>query len=887
MPQTPPPLLSLSEVRAEIGRLGPRDAYRSLIASNDALIRSPDLGGGREIAAARTAIHVGLMAHWAEEQQAAFGYERPFAVVALGGTGRAEMAPCSDTDFAFLFDDEIDGNPFLLELQRQLIHSGAFRERCGFSGEVMPFNLDDMPAQEGKGLNAFLDMQPVYDPDGLAGQFRDRLRASCDPFEHFLHLSRFWRDRWGESDARPEQVGKFDIKSDGLRVFLAGVWSLASSEFRHSHEIYAEIPDPRILGAYDLLLRIRAFIHLRRGTRNQPSTDGSHLEDVMVFEDFTAFGELLGEGSSERRRFEFANEVRGQLLTARRRLERFTWGVIGGILKQGRPIQRDSAIVYGTGGLRDSAPARDDDRAKSRAALGVLLAAQRHELPVDPAEMEATFRDAGDWLQPVPELSALFREARGSLAKSLEILSGLPGAGGRLFPGFEAFESSIDRRVLAEGKVLRGALARQKLGALERAVEKGRSWLDGARNPGDLADTTTGVSFPIEAAMLEPGHLAAIRLALYTKRLPVTPSDLHARDDESLPLHRRFSSGFSGIALTEYYESSFAAAGFDEETLSLAQFLVGHRRLFKDYAANDLMGGRLVDGLVAACGKDESRLRSLFVFTCADRTDWEGEQEEPARWFNIRELYGKAIRRFRPGSDPRRQLVADGFAPGELEILEDFGRSFFGGGYSQYARRYGSHLLNLAESAPGGATPCALPPRVEKLRIGTSEVIAIATRDHPGIAASISGALWKSGVALSQAHLFSARNHGIALDFFHLAPDGSDEPPVSDAALAAAVREAIVDRLYIGAADEVALPAVATNITLDPTASGHYHLRAETGEDIGGLIYFLACKAHRLLGADIYGLAAHTGGEQAWVSVYLGLPDSMSLEEAREIVAGW
>ena len=36
----------------------------------------------------------------------------------VAGTGRAEMAPCSDNDFAFLFEDALEGNSFLLELQK-------------------------------------------------------------------------------------------------------------------------------------------------------------------------------------------------------------------------------------------------------------------------------------------------------------------------------------------------------------------------------------------------------------------------------------------------------------------------------------------------------------------------------------------------------------------------------------------------------------------------------------------------------------------------------------------------------------------------------------------------------------------------------------------------
>jgi UTP:GlnB (protein PII) uridylyltransferase len=83
--------------------------FERLVAENNALIWRPDLGNGRLIASARTAIYTQLVGEWAEAQQRALGYDKPFAVVALGGTGRAEMAPCSDNDFAFLFEDAPNG----------------------------------------------------------------------------------------------------------------------------------------------------------------------------------------------------------------------------------------------------------------------------------------------------------------------------------------------------------------------------------------------------------------------------------------------------------------------------------------------------------------------------------------------------------------------------------------------------------------------------------------------------------------------------------------------------------------------------------------------------------------------------------------------------------
>src|SRR4051794_25587241 len=99
---TPHELRALARLRD----LAPLEAFRQLIAENDAAIRSADLEDGREMVAARTAAHAVIVADWAERQRAALDYTRPFAVVALGGTGREEVTPCSDLDIALLFDDE-------------------------------------------------------------------------------------------------------------------------------------------------------------------------------------------------------------------------------------------------------------------------------------------------------------------------------------------------------------------------------------------------------------------------------------------------------------------------------------------------------------------------------------------------------------------------------------------------------------------------------------------------------------------------------------------------------------------------------------------------------------------------------------------------------------
>lgn len=870
------PLIQSHEARvhAEIQRVGPQTAFCELIAENDAQIRGAELGNGRAIAVARTAVFTGLVGEWADDQQRRLGYEKPFAVVALGGTGRGEMSPCSDCDFAFLFEYALEGNSFLLELQRQTLHSAEFENRCGFACHALPFCFDDVPNLEGKQLNSFLDLRAVYDPHGLTDRFRERIRGTFDPFEHFLHVRSFWKDQWEKAAANSERLDPFNIKNDGLRVFLAGIWTLASRSFLHSHEVYQTLEDPRDLDAYDFLLRIRSFVHSRRPRAKATAAGGHHPEDVLGLDDFLAFGELLGPEADERTRFDFANDIRARLLSARRRVARFAKGVIERELKNGHQVSPGSPLVHGVGGLsRTVACPSPAPRDKSRAALALLLASQRYGVPIDPSELQTTFRDAGDWLEPVPELSALFYEPRGSLADSFAFLSQMGGTEERLFPGYARFEASIDGRVMSEHKSGRSTLERQKMRALERMVIEGRAML--ARTVSSVpSDLVQGVSVEVEAALLDADHLAAVKLALKTKRLPLTAEDLMLRRDESRTWYERYASGFSEIPLEDYYEPYGTQCEFPAVTLQITRFLVANRRTFKALSEEGMNDAAKVAGFARQCGC-ENRLRALLVFTCADRAEWESEAMEPARWFNTRELYGKTLSFFRPAPDPTQALAGAGYSVDQVSVLKDFGADFFGGVYRQFANRFGAHLLRLVEE------PERVEPKASLLRDGTSTMVGVAARDYRGLAATISGALWHQGIELRQAHLFSARQQRLALDFFHLAP--RERPLPSD--LTRHIEDAIRRQLYINDEDEARLPRVQGDVSLHEWRPGLCCLRFETTQSESGLIYALTYQVFRHLRGNIFGLTAHAARGRAFVSVYHSLPPDLSLEQAQAIAA--
>ncbi len=903
-------------VRQVVRELGPLAAYQQLIAANDALIRSPELDNGREITARRTAIHTGLAADWAASQRERFRYERPFALVALGGTGRAEMTPCSDTDFALLFDEAIEGNSFLQALHEQTVHGNRFEKTYGFRIWPQPYNLDHMPALEGMQLNSFLDMRPVYDPQDLARHFRDRIRATFDPFQHFLHVS----SSWGGACCVPtaagsERLDRFDIKTAGLRTFLAGVWTLGGPQFRHSHDVYRGLEDTRDLDAYFFLLRIRAWIHLRRGTYRPGNVDGTHDEDVLGFEDFESFGELLGPGADARTRFEFANQVRARLLAARRRVERFARGVLGRELQQGHKTYPGSTIIHGIGGLRhDAAETYATPQDRSSAAMSLLIAAQRYGVGIDPAELEGVYRNAGDWLLRVPELSGLFYETRGSLADSLEFLSQIDGAMERLFPGYNKFESSLDERVLEERVSLRGAWLREKLRAFEHCLQLGWKKRSQERQKNwDPLKASLADMVVAESSLLDANHLAAVKLALVVKRLPKTAEDEAVRADERLELHERFASGFSDVAIDEYFAPYATEGGFTESTVRVAEFLVANRKALKEYSKLGRNDEEVVGNFVQLCG-DVGQLRSLFVFTCADRLmgmpiaepvsgsgggngnggngnggsgsgdsdaatvrkrrAWWLAENNAVRWFNTRELYIKALAHFVPSItlDANKTLNAAGYGSREREILGDFGRDYFSGLYVRHTNQFASHLLRLVDEPEAG-------PKVELVRDRDCILLGVAARDFRGLAACIAGALHRHHVSLSQAHLFSANKYGLALDFFHLA---ADQPLPRD--LASVVRDAVQRHSHISEIDAASLPTLQGTTRLQAGPGNGCCLRHETTHPTSGLLYAITCKVYHQLGGSIHGLSAYTSKGNSYVTVHLTLPADLPLHEAQFLV---
>ncbi len=859
-------------------------SFAQALVANDARIRLSNLDDGREITAERTAIFARGLERWAQER--AVEFSRHFAVAVLGGTGRGELTPCSDLDVVFLFEDPVEEGEtrvFLTSLQEETLHTLKFRDRYGFSFRALPYSFEDIPSLREKNLNSFLDLVPLYDPHGLCVEFRHRIRDSFDPFEHFLHVRKLWLRQLERPGAAAERVDRFDLKNDALRVFLAAVWTLGGKKFEHSHRIYERIAEKesRDLEAYYFLLRLRSWIHLQRPCGVGATVLGTHAEDTMAFEDFDSFGSWLPEGASEKERFEFAEEVLTRLLDARRRVAAFSRGVIEGELRPGRRVSEGNPVALGAGGLFHMSPETCTSSGEcSRAALSLVMIAQRYGLQIDPAELQSTFYQAGDWLEPVPELGNLFLDTHGGLAESFDFLSRIPGAMERLFPGYGRYEVSLDARVKAERQWLRGALEREKLRELEAERREGEQILAAPRGPDHMEDAGYDFRVEVEAARLTNEQLAAVKLALKTKRLPV--SARASAENSSTHVADLFTTGFSGIPLEEYYGKNFEKGGFPRSVLDLTQFLVENRNLFFEIADSGLIDRTTVAEFRNRCGGDREKIRTLYVFTRIDRHAWGSPQQMPTLFFNVRELYAKAMMLEERQIDPVKLLEDAGVEDVESrDILLDFGRDFYEGIYRTYAIKFGHHLLKLADPKR------AVGPKAILMQVRHSKILAVLARDDRGIAASISGAFWRHGVGLSQAHLFSAAKYGLAFDFFHLSPVTDAQGSALTTDIAKQVEEAIRSRLHRSDEDEVSLPDVARNVTLTEWRHGLCRLRAESNGEVGALIYLLCYKATRRLGANIHGVTSQTDHNGARASVFLRLPDHLALSDARVIVGAW
>jgi hypothetical protein len=406
-------------------------------------------------------------------------------------------------------------------------------------------------------------------------------------------------------------------------------------------------------------------------------------------------------------------------------------------------------------------------------------------------------------------------------------------------------------------------------------VAEGKQMLAQAVSEAKLKNVAMNLSVEVEAASLDADHLAAVKLALKTKRLPVIPDDLEARKNTKRPLHERLSTGISGIPLDEYFTPHLEKGGFSAETLELTRFLIRYRNAFRELARVGFNPEEQVEEFVHICGS-EAWLRALYVFTQADQAAWTPAELHSAHrpeGFNIRELYVKAMAHHHPPLKMENQLVNAGFTPDQLDLFQDL-RGVFNGAYSRHSPRFCYHLVELAEDPNRG-------PLVKLISDGPSTILGVAARDYRGLAATITGALAQWNIPLIQAHLFSAKRYGLALDFFHVALEDRSQGTTLAKQLQALIQEE--PKLEESATSLPPLPK--GTFTLRPwDDEGRFQLHVVTKNQSIGLIHALIYRIYHDLEGNIFGLSAYTARDTAYISVYHSLPDHLSWEAAEAIV---
>lgn len=228
---------------------------------------------------------------------------------------------------------------------------------------------------------------------------------------------------------------------------------------------------------------------------------------------------------------------------------------------------------------------------------------------------------------------------------------------------------------------------------------------------------------------------------------------------------------------------------------------------------------------------------------------------------------------YHPLAEMEKQLVNAGFTSDQLDLFEDL-RGVFNGAYAGLSHRFCYHLVELAENPSKGAL-------VKLIFDGPSTIIGVAAKDYRGLATTITGALAERGIPMIQAHLFSAKRYGLALDFFHISlPDR-----LQGNELTKDLQSLIQKQMLFPESPGSPRPLERGTFTLRLwDESGRYQLHMVTQNHSIGLIHAITSRIYLHLQGNIFGLTAYTGRDSAYITVCHTLPDHLSLGDAQAIL---
>ncbi|MBN1420018.1 MAG: [protein-PII] uridylyltransferase [Planctomycetes bacterium] len=750
---------------AETSRGAPFDARAEIAAAREVLRRKNREGDPLEAARGFSAAIDGMVRGLF---RATLGEADPHgvALLALGGYGRAELAPFSDVDVLLLIDPRADVAPietFVRALwDMGLEPSTAVRSIDETSGAMA---CDDRTA------TTILESRRIA---GDAALDRDLRERAIPAFlrEHGGAYAAIKRGRLADSMRACERMpfrGEPRLKEGpaGLRDVQRILWIERARGRAGTLDDLAGsgLPPDRVealRAAYTFLVRVRCELQLVVGLR----------QDTLEFPAQGAIAGALGFAPVEGRP---AEEILVEACVRHAREIHRAGRLYLEILEDaGMPAEASAGaarilpagVILAGGAVRVRKPRPAPAPFDPAEILEPFLVAQEHGVGLTPGaceEIRLRAADLPDSLADDPEAARTFLEmARrpgfGRVATALAETGILE----RIIPAFRAIAGRIELDGYHECPADEHTLA--ALRELDR-----------------LASRADHEEPSIRAALLEIRRPEILRLAVLFHDIGKARPGPHAARGG------------------EIAERACERLGLDRRGIAGVRFLVHHHLEMNHTAQRRDFHERPAIEAFAGLVEDVERLRALYVLTYVDIRSVAGRAWTPWKGVELARLY-----------DETRTFLAAGRLPDPTRWFEEelarrdtpederarLRRHVASLGGARYAREHRIETIVRHADLCGRIGTVAAAVEFEAAP-GAAEV-AVATRDRPGLFADLVGLLSARGLTILSARVHS-RDDGVALDIFHVAPgDG--------------LRIPIEDRLYGFREDLTGLEAGATTV---------------------------------------------------------------------------
>ncbi|MDA1088819.1 MAG: [protein-PII] uridylyltransferase [Proteobacteria bacterium] len=295
--------------------------------------------------------------------------------------------------------------------------------------------------------------------------------------------------------------------------------------------------------------------------------------------------------------------------------------------------------------------------------------------------------------------------------------------------------------------------------------------------------------------------------------------------------------------------------GLSEWETETVSWLVRHHLLMSNTAfKRDVYDPKTISDFVGVVQSPE-RLRLLLVLTIADIRAVGPDVWNAWKAGLLRELYYRAQEEMAGAIPAERQGERVDLAKSELAArLADWGKdeieNHFARGYSDYWLAFDAdtlaHHAKLIRKAEDSDSKLHIESRIERARDATE--ITIYTPDHPGLFATIAGAMALSGASVVDAKVLTLTN-GMALDMFWIQDSDGHAYAAKDRLkrLCVRIETALSGRLHsakeLAAAQESSLQKragafkVPPRVLIDNKASRRLTVIEINGRDRLGLLH--------------------------------------------------